>query len=137
MIICGFAGIGKSYIAKSTAGVVDLESTPFNKDWETYSRVAQHMSKNGYVVLVSCHKELRQLLKKKKIKYTVAIPPKTARLEYLARYKKRGDSKAFIDMFETNFSKFIEEIEAEEPQLLLVKNYLSLPPQPSKEQPDV
>jgi len=33
-IICGFAGIGKSTLAKNKAGFVDLESTPFEKDWD-------------------------------------------------------------------------------------------------------
>lgn len=44
MIICGFAGVGKSAAAKKLLGVVDLESTPFQRDWETYARVAKHMS---------------------------------------------------------------------------------------------
>lgn len=34
MIICGYAGVGKSTLAKEVDGIMDLESTPFEKDWE-------------------------------------------------------------------------------------------------------
>ena len=62
MIFCGYAGVGKSTAAKKFSGVVDLESTPFQRDWVTYARVAKHMSDQGYIVLVSCHNELREEL---------------------------------------------------------------------------
>ena len=42
-IICGFAGIGKSTMAKNNRGVVDLESTPFEKDFDRYLMVAKQM----------------------------------------------------------------------------------------------
>lgn len=43
LIISGFAGIGKSHLARN-GKIVDLESTPFNKQWELYANVAIHMS---------------------------------------------------------------------------------------------
>ena len=45
MIICGFPGVGKSTLAKFS-NWVDLESTPFEKDWVRYAKVAKHMSDN-------------------------------------------------------------------------------------------
>ena len=54
MIICGFPGVGKSTLAKFS-NWVDLESTPFEKDWVRYAKVAKHMSDNGYNVMVSTH----------------------------------------------------------------------------------
>jgi len=54
MIICGFPGIRKSTLAKFS-NWVDLESTPFEKDWVRYAKVAKHMSDNGYNVMVSTH----------------------------------------------------------------------------------
>lgn len=62
MIICGFAGIGKSYYAHHYPNVMDLESTPFEKDWNRYAKCAKHYSDQGYLVLTSCHKEFRKLL---------------------------------------------------------------------------
>ena len=66
-IICGFAGTGKSNIARNNVGFVDLESTPFEKDWNRYVKVAEYLSNNGYTVLLSCHKELREELRSKSI----------------------------------------------------------------------
>lgn len=126
MIICGFAGIGKSYLAKNQLGVVDLESTPFNKDWDTYARVAIHMANNGYTVLLSCHKELRDKLKEKKINYLVAIPDKSQKDEYVQRYRDRGNSDDFINMMYDNFEKFVTDIEQSE-NVLHVPSFLSLP----------
>ena len=54
MIICGFPGVGKSTLARFS-NWVDLESTPFEKDWVRYAKVAKHMNDNGYNVMVSTH----------------------------------------------------------------------------------
>lgn len=123
-IICGFAGIGKSHLAKHSVGVVDLESTPFQKDWDTYTRVADHMATNGYIVLMSCHKELRDKLKEKNIDYWVAIPRKENKEDYLKRYLNRGSTKEFIEMMESNFDKFIDEIESEEKNIIYIDKFL-------------
>lgn len=125
-IICGFAGIGKSYLAKHVAGVVDLESTPFNKIWSVYVDVAEHMANNGYTVLLSCHKELRDELKKRGVNYAVAIPRKSHKSEYIKRYTDRLNTENFVNMFEDNFEKFIDEIEADETNILYVEKYLKL-----------
>ena len=98
MIICGFAGTGKSTAAKKIPGVVDLESTPFQKDWETYVRVAKHMSDNGYIVLLSCHQALRDELKRQGISYHVVVPDKCQKDEYRKRYETRGNTPEFIKL---------------------------------------
>ena len=107
MIICGFAGIGKSYIAKRQCKWIDLESTPFEKDWDRYVKVAKHMSDNGYIVMLSCHKELRELLHKKGINYNVVMPNKNLKLVYLTRYKMRGNTEEFIDNMDSNWNDYI------------------------------
>jgi len=109
-IICGFAGVGKSTLAKKRAGYVDLESTPFKKDWDLYSDVAIHMAKSGYTVMVSCHLGIRQALKQKEVNYKVYSPVESEKYRYLQNYKDRGDDESFLKMFETNFYKFIKEI---------------------------
>lgn len=112
-IICGFAGIGKSYYAKMSARVVDLESTPFQKDWKTYVRVAKHMRNHGYIVLVSCHKELREELYRQRIEYFVALPRKQDKGIYILRYISRSDSVSFIKLFEENFDEFCQSYDWE------------------------
>ena len=97
MIFCGYAGVGKSTAAKKILGVVDLESTPFQKDWETYARVAKHMSDQGYIVLVSYHKELREELHRIGAQYWVVYPENNQKEIYRRRYIKRGNSPEFIE----------------------------------------
>lgn len=110
MIICGFPGIGKSCLAKKEPGVVDLESTPFKKDWEVYSNVANHMNNNGYTVLVSSHKEMRDALLQKNIPFTVIMPSYKEKPIYINRYIDRNNDPAFIEMMKANYDSFIYEL---------------------------
>ena len=96
MIICGYAGTGKSTAAKKIPGVVDLESTPFQRDWDTYARVAKHMSDSGYIVLLSCHKEIREKLHEIGVNYFVVFPEKNQKDIYRRRYEERGNTPDFI-----------------------------------------
>ena len=126
-IICGFAGIGKSHLAKNTVGVVDLESTPFNKNWDLYTDVAIHMQKNGYTPLLSCHKELREELKKKNADFIIVIPFFALKQDYLQRYKNRGNTDTFIKMFDEKWENFIEEIiKSGDPYEIMDSNYLTI-----------
>lgn len=109
-IICGFAGIGKSTLARRCPGVIDLESTPFNKNWDMYINVALHMQKQGYLVLVSCHEELRKELAKREVDYVVAVPVSEEREEYVRRYKYRGNTEGFINLLYSNFNDWISDI---------------------------
>ena len=113
MIICGYAGIGKSYCAKQIANLVDLESTPFKKNWEVYADVIEHMHKNGYTVLTSCHKELREELKKRGLYFFVAIPAEERKDEFKERYTQRGNSEEFINLQMDNWDKWHNELREE------------------------
>lgn len=117
-IICGFAGIGKSTLAKNKAGIVDLESTPFEKDWDRYAKVAKHMADNGYIVLLSCHKELRKTLLEKGIEFFTVIPSSIldgvdSKTVYLKRYKERGNNKDFIRLMSDNWGEFNTTLDGE------------------------
>lgn len=111
-IICGFAGIGKSTLMKMSDWV-DLESTPFAKNWDIYSDVAIHMAKNGHRVMLSCHKELRDILLEKGADFEVIIPRIEDKKEYLRRYAERGNTEQFIKLFEDKWEDFINEILAD------------------------
>lgn len=116
MIICGFPGTGKSTMAKFSRWV-DLESTPFEKDWERYAKVAKHMSDNGYTVMVSTHRELLAMFEQMEVSYMVIIPPITDKEIYLHRYDMRGNSYDFIRQLDTNWQQWISEI-IEKPTVL-------------------
>lgn len=107
MIICGFAGTGKSTAAKKIAGVIDLESTPFQKDWDTYARVAKHMSDHGYIVLLSCHRELREKLHELGYDYIVVYPEKNQKELYRKRYVERGNTVEFVAMQMSHWDNWI------------------------------
>lgn len=70
MIICGYQGIGKSSIAGKN-NIIDLESGNFwhknnrpSKWYIYYCNIAEHLSQQGYIVLLSSHKEVMDRLKK-------------------------------------------------------------------------
>lgn len=109
MIICGFPGTGKSTMAKFSRWV-DLESTPFKKNWLLYAEVAKHMSDNGYTVMVSTHEEMLNALEQIEAKYVVVIPPITDKDIYLHRYDMRGNAYDFIQLLDENWEKWITAI---------------------------
>lgn len=111
MIICGFPGTGKSTMAKFSQWV-DLESTPFKKNWILYAEVAKHMSDNGYTVMVSTHEEMLNALEQIEVRYVVVIPPITDKATYLNRYSMRGNTYDFIRLLDENWEKWINEIVA-------------------------
>lgn len=125
MIVCGFAGIGKSTLCKEKPMWIDLESTPFEKDWDRYIKVAMHMDKQGYNVMLSCHAELRKRLHENGARYYVVMPLANLKEEYLNRYKKRGNAPAFIESIEKNWDAFTEFFEWEYPIYLKAGQYLS------------
>lgn len=109
MIICGFPGTGKSMMAK-LSNWVDLESTPFEKDWWRYAKVAKHMSDNGYIVMVSTHKELLECFEQMEVSYTVIVPSVSDKDNYLHRYKSRGNTEDFIKTVRDNWIHWIFDI---------------------------
>ena len=109
MIICGFPGIGKSTLAKFS-NWVDLESTPFEKDWVRYAKVAKYMSDNGYNVMVSTHPQLLEQFEQMEVRYTVVVPPFTDASIYKDRYIKRGNNVDFIALIKINWDKWIGDI---------------------------
>ena len=96
MIIAGFSGIGKSTIANSaTARIIDLESSDFNKLdpvwYETYCKVANRLSGQGYIVFVSCHSDVRNWFKYHNIPYVVIYPEKELENEWILKLQKRQE----------------------------------------------
>lgn len=98
MIICGYAGIGKSFLANNVARVIDLESTPFETDWERYAKCAIHYDKNGYIVLLSCHQGLRDELERQKASFITIIPSPSDKEIYRKIYEGMGNTSEFIEV---------------------------------------
>ena len=79
MIIIGYQGVGKSTLANKDDKFIDLESGSFwinNTDnnskyrydnwYEMYCNVAEHLSQQGYIVVVASHEVVRNRLKQAK-----------------------------------------------------------------------
>jgi hypothetical protein len=123
MIICGYAGIGKSWLAHNIKNVMDLESTPFEKDWVRYAKCAAHYSANGFIVLVSCHQELRDALRdiclrnslssrfefgtEKLYNFTTILPDAADKEIYRKIYESRGNTQQFIDVQMNHWEEWI------------------------------
>ena len=102
MIITGYQGIGKSTLAAKNDKIIDLESSSFWKidkngnrtrpdDWYIYyCQVAQYLSKQGYIVFVSCHPEVRNWLSvHNEEKFCAIFPDLSIKEDWLNRLKDR------------------------------------------------
>lgn len=113
MIICGYAGIGKSWLGHNMPGVMDLESTPFQKDWATYCRCAMHYHSQGYLVLLSCHREIREAVHKAidmcYFDEVTFMPDPGDKELYMKKYEERGNTPEFIRMQSENWDRWLDE----------------------------
>lgn len=114
MIISGYAGIGKSWLAHNFPSVMDLESTPFDKDWDRYAKCAKHYHNQGYLVLTSCHKEIRERLCDFSggVPYgerITVVPDVSDKELYFRRYTQRGNSEKFIMAQMVNWTNWLDE----------------------------
>ena len=140
-IICGFAGIGKTYVGLNCPNVIDLESSDFK--WQYLMDVDKEKRKgidekiknpnwpNNYVdkiiekqkeydyVLISLDLDVRKLLKEKGYSYIVCFPNKEDKSKFLARYKKRGNNDKFISNISLNYEKWIDDLMLEENKIIL------------------
>lgn len=115
MIICGFAGIGKTNLCnKGYTKFIDMDSSNFAKDqYEDYVDKAYKLSSAGFTVFISTHQEVRDILRREEIPFIVVIPDRDDKQEYLNRYKNRGNSQSYIDLFDKNWDKFIDGLKKE------------------------
>ena len=112
LIISGYQGIGKSSAADPLEGIIDFESSLFkengisrNDDWcFTYVRQAISLANQGFIPLLSSHKEVRNALvdyAKERDGHVVTIAPvpwiKSAWIDRLEkRYAEDQTSKNYI-----------------------------------------
>ena len=107
-IISGYQGIGKSTLAKSESGYIDLESGNFfvdgvrPDDWYIpYCQIAVHLAQQGYRVFVSSHAVVREHLASlpKTVDLYVCFPSYNLHLPWVkkleARYHSSGLEKDY------------------------------------------
>ena len=123
MIIIGYQGIGKSSVAGADTGCIDLESNNFwvdgmrPRDWyKYYCEIAFDLSRQGYVVFTSSHKDVRNYFLKhlEKDRVIAIFPKKELKNQWIQKLQDRFDA----DVCEKNYKalmnakdKFEENIE--------------------------
>lgn len=119
-IISAFPGVGKSTFAKDNSQfiVLDSDSTAFSKladgsqNPEFPNNYISHIKSNLGIadyILVSTHKEVRNLLVENELSFTLICPFKNLKMEYLSRYKQRGSPLGFIDLMNNKWDEFLDD----------------------------
>lgn len=114
MIIIGYPGVGKTSLAGRYNQYIDLESSHFNdafgekpSGWFIpYCKVAEDLSKYGYRVFVSCHKEVQEYFSKSDEYVMVLYPAIELKEQWLDRVRRRFDNDT-----STKNKKAIENVE--------------------------
>ena len=97
MIVIGYQGIGKTTICKDNPRYIDFESSALKvngerpADWFIpYCQMAIALSKQGYVVFTSSHKEVREYLKDCGEYCVSIVPVENLRKEWLEKLRQRA-----------------------------------------------
>lgn len=128
MIIIGYPGIGKSTIAADKFNkVIDLESSLFKGQLNLYCSLAEELSKQGFVVFVSSHPEVREILRSSDEHVEIILPIKQLKLDWQEKLRERYDNnpseknkRAFNRVLEF-YTDDIEELEND----VFRKNYIT------------
>ena len=97
MIVIGYQGIGKSTLARKSFRYIDLESSALRKgnmrwqNWyEPYCMIAEWLSRQGYTVFVSSHKEVRDYLNEFcEEPFCAVVPSEDLKDEWIERLRER------------------------------------------------
>lgn len=121
-VISGFPAVGKSYLFNISDSVLDSDSSLFSwiddgvRHPDFPNNYMQHIKDSlGKVdyILISSHDIVREALRENKIDYTLVYPSINLKDDYIQRYKDRGNDQRFISFIESNWDKFINDIEKE------------------------
>lgn len=125
MIIIGYQGIGKSTLAGRDHRFIDLESSNFwvdgkrAEDWyKPYCQIAEHLSKQGYIVFTSSHEVVRKQLENSREVVVLVYPAKELRNLWIDklenRYRESGSEKDYKALMNAlvSFDENIKELES-------------------------
>jgi hypothetical protein len=126
-IISAFPGTGKTYsqTRNSDKKIVDLDSNNFTSGHDSSGKVisegfpsnyiqaiSEHISKSD-ILFISIHREVREMLANTGIDFTLVYPKRELKEEYLERFRERGDSGQFVELFSKNWDAILKELESQ------------------------
>ena len=121
-IICGFPGVGKSSIEGISIKDLDSKNYIGINRWSNYKEAIEKFVGRIEYLLLSSHKQTRDILKQLNLKYYVVYPDKSLKSEYMRRYKQRGSTREFIKWMDSYFYELIDSIESEtDPNCIKIK----------------
>ena len=137
-VISGFAGIGKSTLAKlHPEAFIDLDSSQFS--WKDYNPNADKEASKGTfkernenfaqdyvsaikkcitehpdkVILISQHQPVRDELVKNNINFVLAFLAIEEKEEFIKRYQSRGNNNKFIELLSQNWHNWVGALQQE------------------------
>lgn len=119
-IICGFPGVGKSYIFNNL-NVKCLDSDSSEYSWISPgvrnpifpNNYIKHIQENMHsydCIFVSTHKDVINMLLLNQIPITIVFPNRDLKDEYIKRYSERGNNESFIKLLDAQWNNFIDDI---------------------------
>lgn len=122
-IIAGFPGVGKTEAVKFLGDrASDSDSSQFSWVMDSHGKKRNPDFPKNYVdhikslvgkkeyIFVSTHKEVRDALLDNATFFYLVYPPLNAKDVYLERYKSRGSGDAFVQLLDTNWQAWINEL---------------------------
>lgn len=122
IVICGFPGVGKSYLHNlypdltinldCNVIVDDRTFRHFPPDYVSHIKEVLEANPTGKIILVSSSSSVREELNGYGIKYALVHPARHLKECYLARYRERGDDGQYIKTMDDNWDSFIDSCES-------------------------
>ena len=118
-VYSAFPGVGKTtYFNTTENNVLDSDSSKFDKKYFPLNYI-DHIERNIQdpkvdKILVSSHKDVRDVLLKKGIPYVLVYPNRDIKDEYIQRYRDRGNNDSFVDLLDKNWDNWMDEMDNQE-----------------------
>lgn len=115
LVISAFPGCGKSHFFRNNKDkeVLDSDSSKFDKTHFPQNYIEHIKSNLGKVdiIMVSSHKEVRDVLVENKIPFILVYPSPNIKDEYIQRYIDRGNTGYFVELLDKNWELWLNELE--------------------------